>query len=149
VVDFFPKPNGKLITVGEALKNVTPGKIYGSSNCLNLWKHMKNGQNASTLSMEIKKKYGYNSLMFSLIRLDPKKPAPTIIKISAGAAGHLHWKEPRRLTIPELQRLCSFPDDWKMNGKEVEKQNRLGNAIMPKLMQAIAENIKKEILKYD
>ena len=51
-------------------------------------------------------------------------------------------------TIKECLRLCSFPLDWKMTGTENEKWSRLGNAVKPKFMQAIAETIKNEILNH-
>lgn len=52
----------------------------------------------------------------------------------------------RQPTISEALVLCSFPFDWKMSGAFVQKWARLGNAVMPKFMQAIAETIRKEIL---
>ena len=55
----------------------------------------------------------------------------------------------RNLTINEVKRFCTFPDSWKLTGKKSKQWARLGNAVMPKFMQAIAETIKKEILERD
>ncbi len=142
----FPIPSNKIISVRKALEGLEPGTEYGSKPCLQLWKYLKPGQNASSLSSQIKKQFGYNSIMFGLSKVDPNKPLPTLQKSTAGAAGFFHWNEKRRLYITELKRLCSFPDDWKLTGSESDKQARLGNAVMPKFMQAIAETIKKDIL---
>lgn len=49
-------------------------------------------------------------------------------------------------TINEALTLCSFPSDWKMNGTFIKKWARLGNAVMPRFMQAIAEHLKKEMM---
>lgn len=142
----FPKPLKTFITVKEALKDIDKGIEYGSKNCLKLWKYLKYGKNASSLSKNIKKQFGYTSLMFGLIKIDPNKPSPTLQKETAGAAGLLHWKEERRLYITELKRICSFPDDWKLIGSQEQQQARLGNSVMPKMMEAIAKTIKEEIL---
>lgn len=52
----------------------------------------------------------------------------------------------RSATIEEIKKICSFPDNWVLIGSRSQKWARLGNAVMPKFMQAIAETIRKEIL---
>ena len=52
----------------------------------------------------------------------------------------------RSATINEIKQLCSFPGNWKLIGSRSQQWARLGNAVMPKFMQAIAETIKNEIL---
>jgi DNA (cytosine-5)-methyltransferase 1 len=51
-----------------------------------------------------------------------------------------------RPTVEELLAICSFPKDWKLRGSYSQKYARLGNAVMPKFMQAIATTIKDQIL---
>lgn len=68
-------------------------------------------------------------------------PCLTITKTMSGWTVH-----PVQFTEKELKILCSFPEDWKMTGTFAQKWARLGNAVMPKFMQAIAENIKINIL---
>jgi len=71
------------------------------------------------------------------------KPAPAIMK----DGGHtiLNGKqEPFPLDL--CKQLCSFPVAWKLSGNRAQQYARLGNAVMPKFMQAIAETIKHEIL---
>ena len=76
-------------------------------------------------------------------------PIQTITK---GNAYHLKLgtaeTKAQKFTIEQVLKLCSFPVDWKMTGSYSDKWARLGNAVMPKFMQAIAETIKKEILGY-
>ena len=73
----------------------------------------------------------------------PLKPAPTIPK----CGGHIEINNKRtKWPVDVAKRLCSFPDEWILIGNNSQKYERLGNAVMPKFMQAIAETIKKEIL---
>ncbi len=51
-----------------------------------------------------------------------------------------------RPNVNHLLKITSFPDDWKLHGSHSQKWARLGNAVMPKFMQVIAETIKKDIL---
>jgi DNA (cytosine-5)-methyltransferase 1 len=84
---------------------------------------------------------------FGLVRLDWNRPANTIVKDAGNTTtGIVHPSELRKLTITEVKALCSFPYEWKLPGDFKEKWARLGNAVMPKFMQAIAETIKKDIL---
>ena len=36
-------------------------------------------------------------------------------------AGAFHWNEPRKLTLGELKRIMSLPDDFKLTGKWNQK----------------------------
>jgi DNA (cytosine-5)-methyltransferase 1 len=98
-----------------------------------------------------------------------RSPAPTIMALGAGSVnasqivlanagtpdgtdpeppnGPVHdpraWDgSPRRITIPELQRLCSFPDDYKQTGTYTAQWGRLGNAVPPLMAYAIGNQIK-------
>lgn len=52
----------------------------------------------------------------------------------------------RDMTIDEAKVACSFPLSWILFGSKRQQWARLGNAVMPKFMQAIAETIKEKIL---
>lgn len=45
------------------------------------------------------------------IVLDPDAPSPTVCAVITLL---VHWREDRILTIRELQRVCSFPEDFKL-----------------------------------
>lgn len=85
---------------------------------------------------------------FGLVRLNAERVSPTIVK-DAGATttGMIHPFEIRKLTIPEIKRIGSFPDDFKLIGTFHEQWARIGNSVPPNLMKAIAEHIRREILK--
>ena len=50
-------------------------------------------------------------------------------------------KNPRRLTPRECARLMGFPDDFVLNGSEVQAYKQLGNAVVPPVVEMIAERI--------
>lgn len=86
---------------------------------------------------------------FQLVKCDPNKPVPTITQ--AGGAGSIasvtHSYEKRKFTIPELRRICGFPDDFRLPGTYAQQWERLGRAVPPPMMRAIAEHIRDEILE--
>lgn len=47
----------------------------------------------------------------------------------------------RRLSIAELRRICSFPDDFELVGTYAEQWARLGNAVPPLMMARVAQEI--------
>lgn len=77
---------------------------------------------------------------FSLVRCNPHRPAPTI-QASHGQPGVYQTMppfEPRQFTILELKRLCSFPDDFVLTGEFKDRWERLGRAVPPLMMRAVA-----------
>ncbi len=75
-----------------------------------------------------------------LLKLDPSRPSPTIQAQPGPNVGPFHW-ENRRLRVPELRRLFTFPDDFAFAGKRTSVQSQIGNAVPPLLAQRVAEAI--------
>lgn len=75
-----------------------------------------------------------------LLKLDPEKPSPTIQAQPGPNVGPFHW-ENRRLRVPELRRLFTFPDDFEFVGRRLSVQSQLGNSVPPLLGQRVAEGI--------
>ena len=69
-----------------------------------------------------------------LLKLDPDRPAPTIQAQPGPNVGPFHW-EGRRLRIPELRRLFTFPDEYAFVGKRISVQSQIGNSVPPLLAQ--------------
>lgn len=137
----FPMPNKKLISVKEAWKGLPKQEVPELSPFLKeVVPKMKIGQSANDIS-------GKGG--FQTFRISPYKPCPTIIKLIAGIGfgALIHPFENRVLSVLEMKRVCSFPDEWILTGKYAEQKARLGNAVMPNMMRAIAENIKINILE--
>jgi len=77
-------------------------------------------------------------------------PCPTVLASSSGFSGIAVQGSPagegegfappqrRRLSIAEVKRLCSFPDDFELAGGYAQQWARLGNSVPPLMMRAIA-----------
>ena len=75
-----------------------------------------------------------------LLKLDPDRPSPTIQAQPGPNVGPFHW-ENRRLRVPELRRLFTFPDDYAFVGKRLSVQAQIGNCVPPLLAQQVAPQV--------
>lgn len=75
-----------------------------------------------------------------LLKLNPNRPSPTIQAQPGPNVGPFHW-ENRRLRVPELRRLFSFPDDFDFVGTRASVQSQLGNAVPPLLARRVTESV--------
>ena len=138
-----PAPNlYGVITVRDALKGVPDGEKYYIDNelCLDIWNRCKLGVYFN--------EYHPKRQWFNSIKINPDNPSPTVkAKIMIhGEAGMFHWEEPRFMTIAEIKRLSSFPDDFRLSGGFVNEWRCVGNAVPPLMMKAVAEHVHKNIL---
>lgn len=76
------------------------------------------------------------------------RPALTITasggKPSTACALH---PDRRKFSIAEVKRLCSFPDDFILTGNFTQQWERLGRAVPPRMMHAVAEVVRDKILR--
>ena len=86
---------------------------------------------------------------FNLKRVSQYQPAPTLTAMGSGdtTAGAFHWSEPRKLTLGEVKRIMSLPDDFKLTGKWNQKAERIGRMVPPLMMKAIATSVYEKVLK--
>ena len=86
---------------------------------------------------------------FNLKRVSLKVPAPTLTAMGSNdtTAGAFHWSEPRKLTIGELKRIQSLPDDFKLTGKWNQKSERIGRMVPPILLKEIADSVYEKVIK--
>lgn len=80
---------------------------------------------------------GAQRFLPNLIRLDPRKIAPTVL----GSSRFIHPYENRFLTVREQARLMGFPDNFVFYGGRDEQYNLVGEAVPPPLSRAIAETV--------
>jgi len=52
-----------------------------------------------------------------------------------------HYEQNRALTVRELAKLQSFPDDFVFKGNRISQQQQVGNSVPPKMAEAIAKVI--------
>lgn len=73
-----------------------------------------------------------------LLRLDPNRPSTTLQAQPGPWVGPFHWENvfnsegeqrARRLRVPEMLRIMTFPDDFVIVGSRVDAQRQLGNAV--------------------
>ena len=86
---------------------------------------------------------------FNLKRVSQYQPAPTITAMGSAetTAGAFHWNEARKLTIPELKRIMSLPDDFKLTGKWNQMAERCGRMVPPLMMKRIASSVYEKVLE--
>ena len=144
LIPSHPKPMPYNYIVEESLRDIKDPTqaeyrpIGQATSTLNLWHHTRPGDNFAVASLKLKGKASY----FNQTKVSLYKPAPTI----TATAQAYHWSEPRYLTIPEVRRLCSFPDDFILEGNFLQQWERMGRSVPPLMMKVIASHIAMEIL---
>lgn len=94
--------------------------------------------------------YGIKKNCFSV--LDPNIPAPTL---TSNPDDHVHYSEPRTLTVREYARIQSFPDWYEFKGKyttggkcrkhDVPRYTQIGNAIPPLFAEQVGRTLRQLI----
>lgn len=79
-----------------------------------------------------------------LLKLDPHRPSPTIQAQPGPNVGPFHW-ENRRLRVPELKRLFSYPDEFDLAGTRRSVQAQMGNSVPPLLAERVARKVAETI----
>ena len=79
------------------------------------------------------------------IKYNSKKPSVTV---TGDMRKIFHYAQNRALTVRELARLQTFPDNFEFRGNSISQQQQIGNAVPPLMAEAIAESI-KEMIKRD
>ncbi len=84
---------------------------------------------------------------FNLYRTSWDRPAPTVLATAGkvGGASLAHPDEPRKFTVAELKRICGFPDDFVLAGEYFHQVERMGRAVPPPMMAAVATTIARKL----
>ena len=140
-----PKPQTRPITVREAFKDVSKHeeKRILSGFLLEYAKIHTGGWNCDN------KKYlsikGSLAGAMSTKWCSWDKVCGTLPKSEISTTGIIHPDKERYLSLPEMKRIGSFPDDFIFTSRD-KAVERIGNSVPPKLMKAIAEHIRENIL---
>ena len=150
----FPDPSREVIPLKDALINLE----YDSDEVKELtekfertayWK--QTGSQMPTYPDKVLSGMDYHPKghHFNLKRVSLEVPAPTLTAMGNGntTAGAFHWAEPRKLTLGELKRIMSLPDDFKLTGKWNQKAERIGRMVPPLMMKSVAESVYENVLK--
>lgn len=80
-----------------------------------------------------------------LLKLAKNAPSWTIQAQPGPATGPFHWDN-RRLSVREMARLQTFPEDVQVVGSYSDAHRQLGNAVPSLLAEVLARNIAKQLL---
>jgi DNA (cytosine-5)-methyltransferase 1 len=80
-----------------------------------------------------------------LLKLAKARPSWTIQAQPGSAIGPFHWNN-RRLTMREMARLQTFPDDYVVLGGRQSMQKQIGNAVPSALAEVLALEIRRQLL---
>jgi DNA (cytosine-5)-methyltransferase 1 len=80
-----------------------------------------------------------------LLKLAKHQPSWTIQANPGPSCGPFHWQN-RRLSIHELCRLQTFPDDVEIVGSQWSRRRQVGNAVPSLLAEVIAKEIRVQLL---
>ena len=80
-------------------------------------------------------------------RIDPSRPAGTVLVGSAAGGGrpHIHPSEPRVITVREGARLQSFPDWFVFHGNSTSQYRQVGNAVPPLMAYEVGRCIARAL----
>lgn len=119
----YPNPLPYRYSVREVLPNI---EGYMSSGYMNHWKSAD-------------EPYG-------TVMADGGKLSPTAYLSTNGYIMD-DKKQHRKFTIPELKRICSFPDDFILEGNFAQQWERMGRSVPPVMMSHIAASVRDNILR--
>ena len=111
-------------TYGKDLEKIPPGKNYLA---LTERAGIKNP----------KFKYGKRFWSF-LLKLSPDKPSWTITAQPGPWVGPFHWNN-RRLRVPEIAAIQTFPESYKFYGSRMSIKKQKGKAVQPILGKKMVE----------
>ena len=154
ISQIFPEPDRDVISV----KDVMVGLEYDPEEVKYLTDKFTNTaywkQTGSKMEIDPEKvltgmDYHPKGHHFNLKRVSQYTPAPTITAMGSAdtTAGAFHWIEPRKLTLGELKRIMSLPDDFKLTGKWNQKAERCGRMVPQLMMERIASAVYTNVLE--
>jgi DNA (cytosine-5)-methyltransferase 1 len=131
--DVEPEPDEDLALRGrwaDLLPSIPEGQNY-------LWHTDRGGG---------KELFGWRRRYWSfLLKLAKDKPSWTIQAQPGPAIGPFHWKS-RKLSMRELCRLQTFPDDVRILGNRNNVQKQVGNAVPSLMAEVVGRAIRTQLL---
>ncbi len=153
IASIFPSENKELVSLEEGLEGLEINEEEAKW-LEEKWQNTAYYKATSSLMPTDPEKvlsgddYGQKSKHFNMKRASRFKPAPTVTAMGSGAtnAGTIHWNVQRKLTIKELKRIMSLPDDFKLTGTFNQQAERCGRMVPSLMMKAIAESVYEKVL---
>ena len=148
-IEFPKKTVEKYLTVKEAIKNyptlsageesIIPNHIAmaHSEQMLEKMSYISDGGNREEIPISIRPKTGD---VRKYIRYKSGEPS---VCVTGDMRKIFHYEQNRALTVRELAKLQSYPDDFIFKGTKISQQQQVGNSVPPKMAEAIASVIIK------
>ena len=154
IESIFPTENKSMVILKDALNNLE----YDDEEVKTLtekftntayWKDTGSKMPINPEKVLTGMDYHHKGHHFNLKRVSLEKPAPTLTAMGSNdtTAGAFHWNEPRKLTIGELKRIQSLPDDFVLTGKWNQQSERIGRMVPPLLLKSIADSVYENVIK--
>lgn len=83
----------------------------------------------------------YKDKWWKLVKANPSKTL--MAHLAKDGYSHIHYDQPRMLSVREAARLQSFPDDFEFCGSMTSAFRQIGNAVPPDMARVLATAIKK------
>lgn len=80
-----------------------------------------------------------------LLKLAKDRPSWTIQAQPGAGIGPFHWKN-RRLSVAEMMRIQTFPEDYVIEGGHTEAVRQLGNAVPSLMTEVLGREIRAQLL---
>ena len=146
----FPSPLGvppvKVAHAIDDLPSPAPGtyqELAVGTRTRMAWEHADIFKEQGNLRQAYLKLWGKNA-RYNWFKINPGLPCPAI---TAKVPCLLRWDEPRTLSLDEVRRIQSFPDDFVTTGTFGQQWERMGRAVPPMLMRAVATAIARDIFE--
>ena len=132
---------GDLPPLASGEKSNIPNHIAmsHSEQMLEKMSYIKDGGDRYDIPEELRPKSGD---VRKYIRYDSKRPS---VCVTGDMRKIFHYEQNRALTCRELARIQSFPDSFVFEGKSIQIQQQIGNAVPPKLANFLAEQAKETL----
>lgn len=129
-----------VLSSGEKSKFPNHNAMNHTKQMLNKMSFIKDGGDRFDIPKEIRPKSGDVRKYMKY-----KSDEPSIC-ITGDMRKVFHYNQNRALTNRELARIQSFPDDFIFYGTSISIQQQIGNAVPPKLSNALAKKVKEFLL---
>lgn len=132
--------------IGDLDVDIWPEEVKPTGKWADLLPTIPEGQNYlwHTEKMGGVPLFGWRTRFWSfLLKLAKNKPSWTIQAQPGPATGPFHWKG-RLLSIRELARIQTFPDDYQFSGDRRAAHKQIGNAVPPAIGELLGLEIRRQ-----
>lgn len=129
-----------ILKSGEASKVPNHIAMKHSAQMLKKMSFIKDGGTKSDIPIDLRPLKGDAR---KYIRYNSSKPS---VCVTGDMRKIFHYSQNRALTVRELARIQTYPDDFIFEGSSISQQQQVGNSVPPLFAEALAESV-EEMLK--